>query len=576
MVKRSSVVSIVTKKGVSEMMSYTLIIMLVLGLSVFVYAYLTLNAPKDRTVCSDDISLVMRQASCSIILEQKPACGIIKPTLDFTALLENKGNHKIDGAYLRLGQPENEVKELLNQNKLFFTLVSGGISTKGLQPGARWTFATQYENPETLTPGNLDLEIQPFVGTPEKFSVCEQSVVMQSVTCQKGNILPRVSISASAPQGYVISDSSPSSVSFTVTASDCDGTIVKAELLERSASQAEGSENLYTLTGAGPYTFIRPLSSTDYTAGDYVYTAVAYDDKGAKGISQPLPLQYTRNAPPSVTLEILNANKDAITQSTSRDKVFLRARASDPEGAVESVDFYELFDSLGGAIILLGRSTSGSDGVYEFELGPRSVGDHKFVAYAFDSLKTSARSSEKPLNVIRPQLPQGAPVFLEAGAISAADGTAKGKVSVRRGTETLINECETKCKAEGVVVRVGEELQFEAAASTTPDSFFSGWGGLFECKEPRIAPGTTKLATCTFEVREDVSGSAMFAAPCTETDTGDDPRKAGTTTQGSTSRVDVCTQVGLAEYYCKDNQINEKSYRCSSCNSGVCNNPTPA
>ncbi len=559
------------------MLSYVLIVIIVVGLFVLIYAYLTLYSPKERFECTDDISLVLKDAGCSV-LQVKPACGITTTTVDFTSVLENKGNHKVSGAYLRLGAPENDVKELINQNKLFFNhLDASGRTETGLLPSSSTTFTTRYENPQAIDPGTLDLEIQPFVGTPEKFSICSDSVVTQRVVCIADNSLPEVSITTpTSGKSYPISDTS--SLQFDITAADCDGTISKVELLQRAVAQSEGSENKYPATGTGHYVVTLSISSAEYNPGQYIYTAVAYDNKGSKGFSAPVTLFYTQNTPPIVTLEILNADGDIASQFTSRDSLILRAHASDSDGTIKEVQFNEVFDSLNGETRQLGTKSSGSGGVYDLSLSPRSTGEHKFVAYAIDNMNVNSLSNELTIQVTPAPLPLGSAVSILAGVIPIEDGSAKGKLTIKRGTEVLVSECTTQCNTQAVV---GDILDFIATATVPAESRFSGWAGVSTClNSPPPAAGVERETTCTVEVKNDLEVNTAFTMVCVDSDSGDLPETAGTTTKKPITKADICTTQGsvktLTEYYCSNAQIIEKTYTCSSCTNGRCINPVPA
>ena len=561
-------------KGISEMLSYVLIVIIVVGLFILVYAYLTLYSPKERYECTEDISLVLKDAGCSV-LQANPACGITTTTVDFTSVLENKGNHKVSGAYLRLGAPENEVKELINTNKLFFNHVdASGRTETGLLPSSSTTFTTRYEDPQSISAGILDLEIQPFVGVPEQIAICGNSVVTQRVVCSDGNVLPTVSITTpTSGRSYPISDTSPASLQFDITATDCDGTISKVELLQRTVAQNEGSENTYYATGTGPYLVTRPLSSAEYSPGQYVYTAVAYDDKGSKGFSAPITIFYTQNTPPIVTLEILPAS-----QVTSRDPVILRAQASDSDGTIKEVQFYELFDTLNGETKLLGAVSSGSGNIYELSLSPRATGEHKFIAHAVDNLNVNTISNEVTLQVTPAPLPPGAPVTILANVIPMEDGSAQGTLTIKRGTEVLVSECATQCNSQAIV---GDTLDLIAEATVPVESRFSGWAGVPTCLNgPPPTAGVERETTCTIEVTNDLAVNTAFTMVCVDSDNGDTPETAGTTTKKPTTRTDTCTTQDsiktLTEYYCSNAQITERKYTCSSCTNGRCTNPVSA
>ena len=339
--------------------------------------------------------------------------------------------------------------------------------------------------------------------------------------------------------------------------------------------QDEGSENRYIAEGIGPYTVARALSTGEYTSGQYTYTAVAYDNKGGKSFSSPVTLTYTRNTPPIVTLTIIDADRDSGTPPTSSEAITLRADAIDSDGTVREVRFYEVFESLGGYKALLGTVQQKTYGAYELSLGPRSTGQHTFIAQAVDNLNTDSLSTSSSMTVIPAPLGAGAPIVIKAGVVTM-DGTAQGKITVKRGGVTIIADCTTQCED---TASVGDTLDFIATATTPIGSRFSGWGGIPRCINQQPQSGVETEATCTLKADSDVVANAGFTMVCTDSDNGDVPSVAGTTSKHTITKKDICTNSQgnkiLTEYYCQSGSIVEKSYRCSSCNNGICTDPIP-
>ncbi len=499
------------------MLSYSLIVIIVIGITVGVYAYLQLAAPKERFECTPDISLVLRDAGCSILTPNEK-CNIRTTTVDFSAILENKGHHKLSGAYLRLGAKENEVKELINEKKLFFNqgLQVGNIQT-GVQPGSSVTFSTRYENPVAITEGTLDLEIQPFVGVPEKLLVCDAAVITQQVTCSKGNVLPIVTITQPASQTFILG--APGAIPFTISASDCDGEISKVELWERATTQAEGNENSYNISGTykyGLYTAGKDAGRV-YGAGSYLYTAVAYDDKAGRAFSQPITLTFKENLPPSIIFRIFKQSGEEISPGsviTSADQVLLRAEVTDPDDTDMTVRFYLKFKDLGGALIELGEVAPKSPGIYEFQLSPRATGTHYFMAQAADNHGGSAFAPEASIQVRQESLAPGLPVTLEVsilhlkkGQISDPGNGGTGTVTVKKDGQIIIDKCESKCAAQ---LKVDDVILLEAIAAS--GSEFVSWGGGVSCLKSIISPDKKK-ATCEWKLTNDQIIGAAFNKP---------------------------------------------------------------
>ncbi len=146
------------------MIGYVLLIVIAVGLSILVFAYLKLYIPKDKPECKQDIHLIIQNYSC---LQQSL-------TLSFF----NKGLFKIDGVYVRIGQQDRKIKELINANDLYLGIIGG---QKGLFPGK--SFTKTYVSPH-IAQENLSLEIQPAVFDNNDLAICENAIVTQPIKCE--------------------------------------------------------------------------------------------------------------------------------------------------------------------------------------------------------------------------------------------------------------------------------------------------------------------------------------------------------------------------------------------------------
>lgn len=178
------------RKGVSEMLSYVLLIMIAVGISVLVYAYLQVQVPKSLATCKEDVSLVLIDYNCTIRTDY-PSGG--KSGVYLSTLLENKGRYTVDAAYVRMGAAGRTTRELaLNEysgskgkDDVFFGVISD--SKSGLLPGKKtlreYSFNTQIL---AFTPGENIVEIQPATqGKGEKLALCEKGVVTQKIMCSR-------------------------------------------------------------------------------------------------------------------------------------------------------------------------------------------------------------------------------------------------------------------------------------------------------------------------------------------------------------------------------------------------------
>lgn len=165
----------VNKRGVSEIVSYVLLIVIAVGASVLVYTLLSQIVPRPSIACSSDISLVIKDAQCSISKNQ----------LNITFL--NKGRFSVDAAYIRVGIPGRDSKTWINNdvsNNFYF-----GAIGKGLPPNREITWpldiSTSPANTIIKTTGEYILEVQPAMWDTEvrKIVACE-SIVTETINCE--------------------------------------------------------------------------------------------------------------------------------------------------------------------------------------------------------------------------------------------------------------------------------------------------------------------------------------------------------------------------------------------------------
>ncbi len=173
------------KKGLSEMVSYVLLVAIAIGLSIGVMIYLNLFVPKEKPECPLDTSLLIKDVSCNAIYRSAPNAPLAKTELTLT--LYNNGLHNISAAYIRFDTAEKKSKRWINnpilvgdQNFYFFVPATG---ERGLPPGAErpqyiFTLPSDYKE------GNYVLEVQPAIFSKNILSNC-QAIIIQNVECKK-------------------------------------------------------------------------------------------------------------------------------------------------------------------------------------------------------------------------------------------------------------------------------------------------------------------------------------------------------------------------------------------------------
>jgi hypothetical protein len=160
------------------------------------------------------------------------------------------------------------------------------------------------------------------------------------------NLAPSVSLTNPA-DGLVVTF--PASIELGAVASDADGSVMKVEFY--AAGSVNGIVTNATLIGTdpeAPYGF----TWTNAPTGTHVLTAVATDDLGSTAVSTPVSVVV--NASPTVAMT--SPSNGAILDAGSH--VSLAATASDADGNVTMVEFFEGGNSLG-----TGQQASGPAGL---------------------------------------------------------------------------------------------------------------------------------------------------------------------------------------------------------------------
>ncbi|EHQ02602.1 hypothetical protein Gilli_1964 [Gillisia limnaea DSM 15749] len=255
------------------------------------------------------------------------------------------------------------------------------------------------------------------IATDDKGAATTSAVVNISV-----NAPPAVAITAPLNNA---SFTSPAAITITATASDSDGTIAKVEFFQGTTKLGEDLSSPYSFTWS------------DVAEGTYSLTAIATDDKGAATTSALVNISV--NAPPAVaiTAPLNNAS------FTSPAAITITATASDSDGTVSKVEFYQ-------GTTKLGEDIDGSDG-WSFAWNNVATGNYALTAKAIDD-KLAETTSETitivvgdPVNVapeVAITAPENNASFTSPAAItitataSDSDGTVF-KVEFYQGTTKL-------------------------------------------------------------------------------------------------------------------------------------------
>ena len=205
-------------------------------------------------------------------------------------------------------------------------------------------------------------------------------VVVARAVNDKGDrdVSAPVAITVDAPPSVAISGpaantvfNAPATISVSANAADPDGTVAKVEFFQGS-----------TLVGtaiSAPYT----INWTDVAPGGYVLTARATDNLGFSSISAPVNVIV--NAAPTVS--VASPTGGALFNAPS--VIPLRAMATDADGSVVRVDFYQ-------GQVLIG---SASAAPFAFDWTDAAPGQYSITAVATDNFGASTTSAAVSVRV---------------------------------------------------------------------------------------------------------------------------------------------------------------------------------
>lgn len=160
------------KKAISEMVSYVLLIVIAVGISIAVYSFLRVYVPKNEMInCGSDVNLVIDQVSCSLTDSK------------INIELSNKGLFKIDGVYARVNLETKRVRFLLDDDVRFKT-VDKGIKDS-LMPGEKVLMSYDWPDQVPLSSSQkYILEVQPAkLNDKGKLALCDGVLTTLPISC---------------------------------------------------------------------------------------------------------------------------------------------------------------------------------------------------------------------------------------------------------------------------------------------------------------------------------------------------------------------------------------------------------
>ena len=164
----------VNKRGVSEIVSYVLLISITFIIAGMVYSWLTFYVtPGKETKCEEGVSLTLRSYyyNCT--------------TKALNLTLQNRGLFDIDGYIIRVGNQSNSEIGVYSLNKTGKILNTSEVYVDIYVNSSHLDSISTTSNIQKNVTGNISfIEIQPYEIQDESTVFCE-SVVKQKMECSK-------------------------------------------------------------------------------------------------------------------------------------------------------------------------------------------------------------------------------------------------------------------------------------------------------------------------------------------------------------------------------------------------------
>ena len=161
------------KKGVSEIISYVILIIIAVSIGAIVFTYLSNLVPKDRPECNEGLSLSVEEYACKYV---DPKDG--ESHLNLT--VKNRGRFNIEAAYIRIGNIGNKTGYWINSKDFEY-----GDALKANSELVKKQYFFDASNVLKNGTGSYALQIQ-LAGYDEKtgrYAACPNSIT-QTITCK--------------------------------------------------------------------------------------------------------------------------------------------------------------------------------------------------------------------------------------------------------------------------------------------------------------------------------------------------------------------------------------------------------
>ncbi len=245
----------------------------------------------------------------------------------------------------------------------------------------------------------------------------------------------------------------PANIAITANASDSDGTISRVDFYQGAT--------LIGTTTASPYT----INWNNVAAGGYTLTARATDNLGATTSSNPVNL--TVNAPPAVNITTPTNG----ASFTAPANITITANASDSDGSISRVDFYQ------GTTLIRTATTS----PYTLTWNNVAAGSYTLKARAIDNSGASTDSTPVNISVNAP------PAVSVTSPTSGANFTAPANIAITANASD----------SDGTISRVDFYQGTTLIGTTTTSPYNVSWNNVTAGSYSLTAKATDNLGAQT-------------------------------------------------------------------------------
>ena len=160
-------------KGVSEVVSYVLLIIIAVSLSAIVLTFLKNQISNEKAECPDEVSLIIKEYSCDSVNKK------------INITFQNKGNFNLDGTYITYSETSNSLpKDKLKISGGSNELSSDGFLYFGISLPTRLRPGENFIGEFIYIDSIKNIQLIPFINDEkEGLLICEKRVLTQNIDC---------------------------------------------------------------------------------------------------------------------------------------------------------------------------------------------------------------------------------------------------------------------------------------------------------------------------------------------------------------------------------------------------------